>query len=443
MSGDVTCKQKINCWMADHFQRLPSPSELPGARTVMAMGEIISASAGIVLSLVFTEAMNIFQGALLSSSTSVASAVSAALVMPFNYSIMAVLSSAMRASKNFFDDVQCTLFDGNDLGRRWRTALLYAFVVGTVVGIPSFILAPRLISLLPLGDLHIENTLSVSLALSYNLIMMAAVPLRLMRAVDRQLFLKTGNHNKWMMGMSLVQALLTAGASYGFSTLPRFYSHWPLSPAQSIACGGVLGSLIGLVATQIYLLRKSRADVKPKSQPQLNFEKTPFSSPLGLRAAYGSIFGNSPVSMGASTPTEKDETSLAKYQLYQVKKTGWFSPWSDIVVHKEIIRGVVYKKIIDHQRGLIIPGAHNALSYLAEIVSNLSLIAMMGYLGPVEFIANNIASQSVQLFLLLDTGLSMGLQKIFTEEDRQKHGFAYLRAAFLLALGVTDRKSVV
>jgi len=416
MSGGLTCKQKFNYWLAGCFQGCPAASELPGAQTVIATREIISASYGMVSTLVFTEAANIFQGALLSSSASVASAVSAALVMPFNYSIIAILASAMRASKNFFDNER-QLYDGTDLGQRWRTALLYAFITGTVVGIPSFILAPHLISLLSLGALSIENTLSVSLALSFNLITMATVPLRMMRAVDRQLFLKTGHHNKWMMGMGFAQMLLTCGASYGLNALSNRWSRWPLSPAQSIACGGVLSAVVGLIATQIYLWRKSKKIEAPDSSDVY------FSSPpvAGSSYDYGSAWSDSPVSTGSRLP-EEDKTSLEKYNLYQLKSAGWFSAWEEVM---------------DRKAGLVIPGAHNALSYLAETLSNLSLIGMMGYMGPVEFIANNIASQAVQLFILLDNGLSMGLQKTFTETNRQKQGFAYLRAGFLLALGVS------
>lgn len=399
----AACMERFIEWRNDFFRNCPVLADMPGAQTVRAMREVVSASGGVVSSLVFTEGTNIFMGALLSRSASVASAVSAALVMPFNYSIVTILVGAMRASQNFFKALK-ERGDSSFVGRGWRTALLYAFLVGTCVGIPGFIGVPHLISLLSLHEFNLQKTLSVKLALSYNLIMMAAVPLRIMRSVDRQLFLYLGGKNLLMLALGLFQAALTCGASYGFSTLAT-RNLWSLSSAQSIACGGVCGAVMNLVITNIYLYRQSQKDTLDEiSEKKCGYD-----------------FENSALYFPAPDPNQK-ELSLKKYSLFDWQSARFFAS---------------AERIMDSKTGLVIPGMHNALGDLAEILSNLSLIGMMGYLSPTAFIANNIASQPIQLFILLSTGLGMGLQRSFTLKHRKSEGYSYLRAAFLLALGVT------
>ncbi len=191
-----------------------------------------------------------------------------------------------------------------------------------------------------------------------------------------------------MLGFGFFQALVTCGAAYAF--YQQSLSHrWSLSAPQSIALGGVVGSLLGLMARLIYLYRKStqkddsmtQASKTSKTYYGTNAIETGFYSPQGLSgessfgyfesprspswsgSSAGSIAGSISVSLsGSDHAMPKEENLIKPWGLFNTS-FGCFSSW---------------KEIMDLKTGLVIPGAHNALSYLAETLSNLSLISMMG-----------------------------------------------------------------
>jgi len=369
---------------------------------------ILNASYGFALSQWCVEGASIFQGALLSRINK-SSAIAAAMITPFNYGAMTIGAGAMRAAQNFFkSEDKSTYLKTAELGCRWRSALIYGVLV-SFFGIMSAFLATPYLFLIP--DFlknwgAVSAVASVRLAFNYNLVAMISAPFRMMRSVDRQLFIAAGKNNL-MLGLGLVQALVIAGVSYGL---------FKLKPStQSIAAGGIIGSVVGCLASNFYLYSRSKS-VRIKlecSDLLLDEDGRPNNS-------YGAVDGPVDIS-GIVKPVFDKSTSPAALE---IRCWNLFSrelaSWKDFKI-------------------LLSQGTFNALSASAEIFSNLALMAMMARLGSTAFIANNIASQLIQPFILLSYSLGVGLQKIATPDQKA----CLIRASVVLALGVSALSAVV
>ncbi len=369
--------------------------------------KVIKASYGFVLSQWCVEGAAIFQGALLSRINK-SSAIAAAMITPFNYGAMTIGAGAMRAAQNFFkSEDKSTYLKSAELGRRWRSALIYGVLVGLFGIMPAFLATPYLF-LIP--DFlknwgAVSAVASVRLAFNYNLVAMISAPFRMMRSVDRQLFIAAGKNNL-MLGLGLVQALVIAGVSYGL---------FKLKPStQSIAAGGIIGSVVGCLASNFYLYSRSKSvRIHLECNVLLDEDGRPNNG-------YGAVDGLPDLS-DIVTPILDKSTSPAALEIrYWNLFSRELASWKDFKI-------------------LLSQGTFNALSASAEIFSNLALMAMMARLGSTAFIANNIASQLIQPFILLSYSMGVGLQKIATPDQKT----CLIRASVILALGVSALSAVV
>lgn len=204
----------------------------------MAVKKIASESYGFLVSLWVSQGAVFFRNSLFSKMNS-SSAIAAATVAPLNYAWLTIGSSCMRSSKNFYSS-----HEDLELGRRWRTALIYGLGVGLFFVVPAYLVSPYLMPLLQLGSA------SFHLAFRYNLISMISGPFRMIRTVDRHLFAKMNQHNL-LIYLSLSQTVISCVASYFLNQI---------MPVEGIPIGQVLGAVLGFGIALEYLYRKSSPD---------------------------------------------------------------------------------------------------------------------------------------------------------------------------------------